>query len=180
MGGAYRGRGEPPTLSLPSPTPPVRPLSFRQAFILTESLPPHPLKPLSLQRRISWRTGFSALEHFKTELFHFPCIPLLFFLSAEPNSRRAASPPVESLGEGGARGGKTFFRKLSLPFPNLKFSPHSQSFSLKSVMRLALEKVRGSAPGSTISTLMRAMMRLCISSPMARAIPASLPEPTPD
>ena len=68
----------------------------------------------------------------------------------------------------------------SLPFPNLKFSPHSQSFSLKSVMRLALEKVRGSAPGSTISTLMRAMMRLCISSPMARAIPASLPEPTPD
>ena len=96
-GRSISGKGGAPTLSLPSPTPPVRPLSFRQAFILTESLPPHPLKPLSLQRRISWRTGFSALEHFKTELFHFPCIPLLFFLSAEPNSRRAASPPVKSL-----------------------------------------------------------------------------------
>ena len=116
MGGAYRGRGEPPTLSLPSPTPPVRPLSFRQAFILTESLPPHPLEPLSLQRRISWRTGFSALEHFKTELFHFPCIPLIFFLSAEPNSRRAASPPVESLRKGGGRGRKRLLQK-GLPPP---------------------------------------------------------------
>ena len=79
---------------------------FPPSFILTESLPPHPLKPLSLQRHISWRTGFSALEHFKTELFHFPCIPLLFFLSAEPNSRRAASPPVKSLwrGKGGVWG----------------------------------------------------------------------------
>ena len=86
----------------------------------------------------------------------------------------------EEEGEGfGEREGE-LSPESSLPFPNLKFSPHSQSFSLKSVMRLALEKVRGSAPGSTISTLMRAMMRLCISSPMARAIPASLPEPTPD
>ena len=88
--------GAPPAFP-PFPNSASAPLSFRQAFILTESLPPHPLKPLSLQRHISWRTGFSALEHFKTELFHFPCIHLIFFLSAEPNSRRAASPPVKSL-----------------------------------------------------------------------------------
>ena len=72
---------------------------------------------------------------------------------------------------GFGEGGGNFLQKVPSPFPNLKTTPHSQSLSLKSVMRLALEKVRGSAPGSTISTLMRAMMRLCISSPMATDAP---------
>ena len=52
----------------------------------------------------------------------------LFFVFL--NFFRAASPPVESLGEGGARGGKPFFRKVSLPriiffptrIPNAKIS----------------------------------------------------------